>query len=108
LIRHEHIEADVDLCAWANANTPGGAKLEPFIAASDRELECWLWQFFIRNNQTYVRKWANKDEPQRSLEQMAWTVDGSGDHQCQPRLFESFYKTIYYRFLLGRRYTIYG
>lgn len=108
LHRHEHVEADVDLCAWANANAPGKAILEPFTASSDRELECWLWQFYIRNNPAYLRKWSNKEDPARSLEQMAWTVDSSGNSQGDLRLFESFYKSIYYTFLLGRRYTIYG
>jgi hypothetical protein len=108
LARHEHIEADVDLCAWANKHNPGGSKLEPFTPSSDREVECWLWQFFIRNNPAYLRKWANKEEPLRSIEQMAWTIDNSGNYPNQPRTFECFYKSLYYTFLLGRKYTIYG
>jgi hypothetical protein len=108
MVRHEHLEADVDLCAWANTHIPGQVKLEPFITSSERKLECWLWQFYIKNHPSYHRKWANKDEPDRSLEQIAWTIDKALNYDSSPRLFESFYKSIYYTFLLGRKYTIYG
>lgn len=108
MVRHEHIEADIDLRAWANRYAGEKEALEPYIAPSDRDVECWLWRFFVRNNQSFARKWQNKDEPFRSLEQIAWAIDNSGTHQSQPRVFEAFYKTLYYTFRLGRKYTIYG
>lgn len=106
LARHQHIEADIDIRAWANEHA--GPGLEPMVARSDRDIEAWLWRFFIRNNPVFARKWANKDETLRAIEQMAWAVDNSGSHQGQPRVFDSFYKNLYYTFILGRRYTIYG
>lgn len=109
MIRHEHLEPDVDLCVWANKYASCKSKLEPFIPSSDRELECWLWQFFIHNNPIFLRKWHNRDEPMRSLEQIAWTIGNSGvNYKNNSQLFEYFYKNVYYTFLLGRRYTIYG
>ncbi len=107
LVRHEHMEADVDLHSWANKHATGISELQPFIPSEDKELDCWLWQFFIRNNPIYLRKWTNKNEIARSMEQIAWTIDSS-KMPNNSRQFEAFYKYFYYTFLLGRKYTIYA
>jgi len=109
LAKHEHINPDTDLRWWVNDVLKGKeGTYEPFIATNDRDIECWLWRFFIRHHPLFQKKWANKDEPFRSLEQMAWTINNSGQHNSQPRLFEGFYKTLYYTFMLGRRYLLYS
>lgn len=108
LISHQHLEADVDLVDWANQYSSSKDRLDPFLPSSDLQIESWLWQFFITNNEIYKRKWVNKNETQRFLEQIAWTVDNSGNHQNNPRLYETFYKNFYCRFILGRKYTIYS
>ena len=106
LISHEHLDPDVDLVDWGSKCSK--SKLEPFLPSSDLEIESWLWQFFVINNEIYKRKWVNKNEPERSLEQIAWTIDNSGNHQSHPRLYEAFYKNFYCTFILGRKYTIYS
>ena len=107
LTTHEHIDADLDLRKWVNDNLKtGSGTYEPVVAASDRELECWLWRFFIRHNPALPKKWANKEEPFRSLEQMAWAINNK--YSGMPKLFEGFYKNLYYIFMLGRRYLIYA
>jgi len=108
LFRHEHVDPDIDLRTWVNETIKAKDSYQPFAADNDRDLECWLWRFFIRHNPMFARRWANKEEPLRSLEQMAWAVNNTSQHTSHPRLFEGFYKGLYYTFMLGRKYLLYA
>ena len=107
-VAHEHVAPDTDLRSWVNQKIGDGKKVyEPVEAMDDREVECWLWRFFVRHNPVFNRKWANKEEPLRSLEQIAWVIDKYGKHSTYPALFEFFYKNLYWQFTLGRKYLLY-
>jgi len=106
IVKHEHISPDLDLRQWVNDVLPGNH--EPVVVTDDRHIECWLWRFFIRYTPAYVRKWSSKEEPYRSIEQMMWTIQNKNSTQTNRRMFEAFYKNIYYNFVLGRKYLLYG
>jgi hypothetical protein len=107
-VAHEHIHPDTDLRTWVNEKIGDPKKVyEPVEATDDRDVEVWLWRFFTRHNPIFNRKWTNKEEPFRSLEQISWVIDKYGKHSNYPALFEFFYKNLYYTFTLGRKYLLY-
>jgi hypothetical protein len=101
--KHEHISPDTDLYEWVNNNiSKKEGNYEPYVAESIQDVECWLWRFFTKHNNILpIRKWHNKEEPFRSIEQMLWAIR---ENQL---LFGSFYKNVYNPIMLGRKYILY-
>jgi len=105
LVKHEHLlSPDVDLRDWVNKNLTDIH--EPYIPDSFTEVECWLWRFFIKHHPMFVRKWNNKDETLKTIEQMSWVTDPK--NKQQHNLFEDFYRKLYCPFVVARKYILFG
>lgn len=102
LIKHEHIDPDLDLGNFVNKVT--NEKLIPFVAYSEIDVECWLWNFYLSNYEVFLRKWENKVEPCRMLEQVSFCFQDRGNFKH----LETFYTKFYQTFLLGRKYILFG
>lgn len=106
LTSHLHVPPDTDIKKYIISN--GYNNYCPVYLKNNRELEIWLWNFFLFHSRLRrSRNWAKTcseqsetDEPTRTYEQMA---------QCAilwPKYFAQFY-IMYQTVVSGRKYLIF-
>lgn len=106
LTSHIHIKPDDDLLTKVINNFD--CSFSPFYAKNYRDIEVWLWRFFISHNRyKSSRSWIaisesikSKDEYLIATEQMA---------SCalkNPKVYHSYY-TMYQSVVSGRNYLLY-
>lgn len=102
-VAHHHVHPDTDLLQ--HINKQAGIDLKPVRLTSSRDMECWLWSFFLFHHRL-----------RRSRNWMAWreqleiTCEVSRTYaemtHCAvkfPRYYANYY-TIYQTFTVGRKY----
>lgn len=108
ILRHEHVGVDIDV---NKILTNLDSKFVPYYAKDQKDIETWLWQFFIQmqpfaKSQYQFNKFVKSQDKRqtgvmRSLDQMFWTIE------CFPSVYSIFYDRLYLPFIIGRNYLLY-
>jgi hypothetical protein len=97
---HGHCEPDSDIVKLIEKF--GIKEAKPFMPNTQRDLEIWLWRFFVSSGR--VRLHASKRESIKelqTLEEMATVA------MRYPKSFSTYY-SMFETFLLGRKYLMFG
>ncbi len=102
---HDHIHPDTDLNVLVKKNI--GEELNPFQAKTYKDLEVWLWSFFLQLRPIQGTHWQRFRKMQKGskcsqvVEQMFWAACHS------PAIYRFYYHSFYSVYLLGRNYLMY-
>lgn len=107
-VLHDHINPDADICKLVTSNIGEGYK--PYMARSQREIEVWLWDYFLQFKPfASARGWrelreeqreSNEDHFDKAVTQMLWAA------KTQPHIYRYYYERVYQPLLLGRKYML--
>lgn len=98
-IYHAHVDPDLDILAYTKKHISKTA--EPVYLKEEKEIECWLWNFFLLNSRLRLsssfKLWSSIQPTINPYEQMAWCA------MKAPMVFNSYYN-LYQTFTAGRKY----
>jgi hypothetical protein len=105
-IFHNHMPPNLDLNILAEIHA--GESCQAFTARSSRDLEAWLWVFFLEGTKPIRgKRWQSFRRGQRggratkAVEQMMWVA------LHYPVIYQRYYSNFYQSYLLGRNYLLY-
>lgn len=102
LISHTHIHPDADILQYIKINFDRRG-LTPVYLKTGKEIEVWLWKFFLSHQHKLLNSYAWKirnDESNDAYEQMTYCA------MQFPRIYSTYY-TLYQMCTAGRKYLLF-
>jgi hypothetical protein len=93
---------DIDIVDYVNKNLKPNVKLEPFYASNKRDIESWLWKYYLMGNSEFIpSRWRAKNDRDRYIEQVMYCVTE------RPKVLNNYYYKVFSPLLVNRKYLLF-